>query len=70
MIKKIKNKINNEGDVLILSIPQMEVCLLAIFRKHSDTDMDKKMLENKLTKHINQNKIFDEKYEHNDYICL
>lgn len=64
-IKKLKNKINNEEDVLILSIPQMEVCLLAIFEKHSDTDMDKKMLENKLTKHINQNKIFDEKYEHN-----
>jgi hypothetical protein len=37
---------------------------LAIFEKHCDTDIDKKMLEKKLTKHINENKIYKDKYEH------
>lgn len=65
VIEKLKNKINNQGDVLILSIPQMEVCLLAIFEKQHDFKIDKKTLEGKITKHINKENIYDNKYEHN-----
>jgi hypothetical protein len=42
----------------------MELCLLAIFEKHHDYKLDKKTLEQKLTKHINNNNIYKDKYDH------
>ena len=64
-IKRIKDKIEEQGDTLILSNPQIELCLLAIFEKHCDTQLDKEKLEKKITNHINKNNIYSSKYLHN-----